>query len=228
MVFVFLFTFHFPLLTFFMAKPIGILGGTFDPVHHGHLRLALEVYQSLNLAEVRLIPAHTPPHRRQPTASQKQRLKMLRLAVKGVAGLVVDDREILRGNTSYTVETLRSIRSEAGNTPLYLILGMDAFQSLHTWHQWTTLTDYAHIIVAARPGSRETIRHNAVRRFYSSHVCKNRSALRKPSGRIMNVDVPLLDISATRIRGLYAKNRELRYLLPDAVISYIKRESLYS
>lgn len=228
MVFVFLYTFHFSLLTIPMAKPIGILGGTFDPVHYGHLRLALEVYQALELAEVRLIPAHTPPHRTQPAANQKQRLKMLRLAVKGVAGLVVDDREIIRGNTSYAVETLQSIRSETGDTPLYFILGMDAFQSLHTWYQWTTITDYTHIILAGRPGSRETISHNGVRKFYLSHVCKNRFALRKPSGRIMRLKVPLLEISATRIRGLCSQGKDVRYLLPDTVINYIRRESLYS
>ena len=211
-----------------MAKPIGILGGTFDPVHNGHLRLALETYQALDLAEVRLIPLHTPPHRRAPAAGQRQRLAMLRLAVKGVPGLAVDGREIARGGPSYTVETLQSLRAETGNAPLCLIMGMDAFQSLHTWHQWTTILDYAHIIIADRPGSKVTIKHHAVRKLYSGHICKNRSALRRPYGRIMKINVPVLDISATRIRGLCAQNREVRYLLPDTVVRYIKRETLYS
>lgn len=211
-----------------MAKPIGILGGTFDPVHNGHLRLALEIYQALELAEVRLIPLHTPPHRKAPAANDGQRLAMLHLAVNGVPGLVVDDREIIRGGTSYTVETLQSLRLETGDTPLCLIMGMDAFQSLHTWHQWTTIPDYAHIILAGRPGSKESIKHYAVRKFYAGHVCKNRSALRRPCGRIMKINVPVLDISATRIRKLCAQNREVRYLLPDTVVRYIKRETLYS
>ena len=211
-----------------MGRGVGILGGTFDPVHHGHLRLALEAYQSLNLAEVRLIPVYNPPHRRKPVAGQKQRLKMLQLAVKGVTGFVVDDREIVRGGTSYTVETLKSIRSEIGSTPLFLIMGMDAFQFLHTWYQWTTLTEYAHIILAARPGSNEKLKHKDVRKLYLNCVCQNRSALRKPAGRIMKISVPMLDISATRIRRLCSQNKDLHYLLPDNVISYIKRESLYS
>jgi len=211
-----------------MAKPIGILGGTFDPVHHGHLRLALEIRQALDLAEVRLIPSHTPPHRRAPIASQTQRLAMIQLATKNVPGLIVDNRELVRGKTSYTIETLQAVRAEINDTPLFLIMGMDAFQSLHTWYQWTDIMDYAHIILADRPGSRETLKHSAVRKFYSSHICKNRHALRKPSGRIMKIDVPLLDISATRIRRLLAQKQELHYLLPDAVINYIRRESLYS
>lgn len=211
-----------------MARPIGILGGTFDPVHNGHLRLALEVCQSLKLNEVRLIPSHTPPHRRKPVASQKQRLTMLKLAITGVTGLTVDERELTRGKTSYTVDTLKSVRAEIGSTPLYLILGMDAFQSLYTWRQWTTLTDYTHIIIANRPGSSGEFKHKEVRKFYLSRVCQNRSALRRASGRIMKISIPLLDISATRIRRLCSQDRDLHYLLPDRVISYIKRESLYS
>jgi nicotinate-nucleotide adenylyltransferase len=211
-----------------VGKGIGILGGTFDPVHFGHLRLALEVYQALDLTEVRLIPLHTPPHRRAPIAGPTQRLTMLQLAVTGTTGLVVDDREIIRGKTSYTVETLQSLRTEIGNTPLFLILGVDAFQSLNTWYLWTAIPEYAHIILAGRPGSKETFKHNEVRKLYSSRVCNNRSALRKPCGRIMKIDVPALDISATRIRSLCSQNKELHYLLPDDVISYIKRESLYT
>lgn len=211
-----------------MGRGIGILGGTFDPVHNGHLRLALEVYQALDLAEVRLIPLHTPPHRRAPLASQNQRLAMARLAVRGVPGLAVDDREIKRGETSYTVETLRSLREELPDTPLCTIMGMDAFQSLHTWYQWTAIADYAHIILVDRPGNKVAIKHQAVRKFYTDRVCKNRSALRKPCGRVLKIDVPALDISATRIRALCSQQKEIHYLLPDRVINYIKRESLYS
>ena len=211
-----------------MRKGIGILGGTFDPVHNGHLRLALEVYQSLNLAEVRLIPAHTPPHRRKPAASPRQRLAMLGLAVTGATGLVVDNREIVRGKPSYTVDTLKSIRADTGSTPLFLIMGMDAFQSLNTWYHWTMLTDYAHIILADRPGGDETIKHKDVRKFYLNHSCENRAALRSAAGRIMKISAPLLDISATRIRRLCSQSKDLHYLLPDNVISYIEKESLYS
>ena len=141
---------------------------------------------------------------------------------------MVDDREILRGKTSYTVDTLKSVRAEIGSTPLYLIMGMDAFQTLNTWHQWTALTDYAHIILADRPGSREVFKHKEVRKFYLSHVCQNRSALRRAAGRILKISVPMLDISATRIRRLCSQNKDLHYLLPNEVIGYIKRESLYS
>ena len=132
---------------------IGILGGTFDPVHFGHLRLAVEMYQDLGLQEVRLVPCRIPPHRNAPQASPEQRLAMLRLAIEHELGLRVDQRELQRDGPSYMVDTLQSLRDELGpDTPLSLILGMDAFDDIDTWHRWEELIQLAHFIVIQRPG----------------------------------------------------------------------------
>jgi nicotinate-nucleotide adenylyltransferase len=211
-----------------MPKPLGILGGTFDPVHHGHLRLALEVHQSCALAEVRLIPLHTPPHRQTPVASPAQRLHMLRLATQKVKGLVADDRELQRTDVSFTVETLRSLRAEVGQQPLCLIMGMDAFQTLNTWYQWTSLVDYAHIIVARRPGVEMTIENTEVSELYNKNLTTELSELHtQEAGKILNVDVAELAISSTRIRELICTKQNAYYLLPENVISYIEQEDLY-
>lgn len=211
-----------------MAKPIGILGGTFDPVHHGHLRLALEVYQRLDLDEVRLIPLHTPPHRQLPAASGDQRLRMLQIAIRDVTGLVVDDREIIRGNNSFTIDTLKSLCEENPDVPLCLIMGMDAFLSMNTWHEWSSIPDYAHIILADRQQNINITEHGEIGEFYSGRFCDDRSALLKAPGKIFKIEVPMLEISASRIRTMYLENKDPRYLLPDGVIEYIKQESLYS
>ena len=211
-----------------MRKPVGILGGTFDPIHHGHLRLALEVYQSCALAEVRLIPLHTPPHRQTPGASPEQRLQMLRLAIEEVKGLVVDDRELQRADVSFTLETLHSLRAEVGQQPLCLIVGMDAFQTLNTWYQWTSLPDYAHIIVARRPGVEITIENTEVSGLYKKNLTTELSDLHtQEAGKILDVDIAELTISSTRIRELISTKQDAHYLLPENVISYIEQEDLY-
>ncbi|HET9702173.1 MAG TPA: nicotinate-nucleotide adenylyltransferase, partial [Burkholderiales bacterium] len=133
--------------------PVGILGGTFDPIHNGHLRLAVEAAEACGLAEVRLIPAGAPPHRPPPLAAPRQRLEMARLAAAGSPGLVVDEREVFKTAPCYTVETLEQLRGELGaQTPLALILGMDQYLDLATWHRWRELFGLAHLIVAERPG----------------------------------------------------------------------------
>lgn len=211
-----------------MVKPIGILGGTFDPVHHGHLRLAMEILELVNLAEVRLIPLHKPPHRHQPLASSQQRLAMLRLAVENVARLLVDDREIVRGGISYTVDTLKSLREENADASLCLIMGMDAFRSLNTWHEWKTILDYAHIILADRQDITNVTEQKEIADFYSRHISRDESVLQKTHGTIMKLDIPVLDISASRIRTLCSRKKDPRFLLPDCVLNYIKQEALYS
>lgn len=211
-----------------MAKPIGILGGTFDPVHHGHLRLALEVYHCCALAEVRLIPLHTPAHRLTPGTSPEQRLQMLRLAVDGLKGLLVDERELQRADVSFTVETLRSVREDVGRQALCLIMGMDTFQTLHTWYEWTSLLDYAHIIVARRPGAEIMTEHADVAELYNRNLTMELSDLHtRQAGKIFNVNVAELDISSTRIRELISTKQDVHFLLPENVISYIEQEDLY-
>ncbi|MGH8120697.1 MAG: nicotinate (nicotinamide) nucleotide adenylyltransferase, partial [Gammaproteobacteria bacterium] len=133
-------------------KPIGILGGTFDPVHHGHLRLAIECCERLALAEVRLVPLRVPPHRKPPRASPEHRLAMLKLAAENKNNLIVDDSELRRKTISYTIDTVSTLRKSSGRTPLCLLLGTDAFNMLHTWHRWQALLDYVHVVIAERPG----------------------------------------------------------------------------
>ena len=131
---------------------IGIFGGTFDPVHYGHLRSALEVKDIFGLSEVRLIPCAQPPHREQPAATALMRLHMLELAIENQPGLIIDTRELNRQGVSYMVDTLKSLRQEFPNEPLLLFIGSDAFNHLKTWHQWQHLFDTAHIVVMTRPG----------------------------------------------------------------------------
>jgi len=208
--------------------PIGILGGTFDPVHHGHLRLARECLDSLGLAEVRLIPVHSPPHRAVPAATPAQRLRMLEIATQGAPGLVADGRELERGGHSYTIDTLEPLRREAGDRPLCLLMGMDAFRQINTWKRWTALLEYAHIVVVDRPGKEPRFDDREVAGLFVEHAAPGPDTLHAlPAGRILRLNAPLLDISATHIRELIAAGRSPRWLLPDAVIDYIQREKLY-
>src|SRR5664279_5297098 len=128
-------------------EPVAILGGTFDPVHYGHLRFADDVRRALHLAEVRLVPAADPPHRRGPAATADHRAAMLTLAAAEFPGLVVDERELRRPGKSYTVPTLEELRREFPGRPVWLLLGADAFRDLPTWHRWQELFDLAHVIV---------------------------------------------------------------------------------
>ncbi|MEQ6343014.1 MAG: nicotinate-nucleotide adenylyltransferase [Gammaproteobacteria bacterium] len=207
---------------------IGIFGGTFDPIHIGHLRPVLEVLQDLALDEVRLIPCHVPPHRPAPVASTMQRLAMLEAAIQGESGLRVDDRELRRTGPSYTVDTLTSLRAELGSAPLCLLLGMDAFTGLNTWHRWRELIQLAHLIVMRRPGSLPPAQ-GEVAALLAERCTDNTALLHScPAGHILLKEVTQLDISATRIRTLAKEGKSARYLLPDGVWDMIKKERIYS
>ena len=203
---------------------IGILGGTFDPVHYGHLRSALEVKEMLGLSEVRLIPSAQPPHRQQPSTPALMRLEMLKLAVESQAGLIVDDRELKRDGASYMVDTLSSLRQDFITEPLLLFIGSDAFNQLTTWHEWQHLFDFAHIVVMTRPG------YNIVHLdpFLNARVTKIRRELAQNSaGKLYFQQVSQLDISATTIRNRIAEQQNPGFLLPDIVIAYIRQHQLY-
>lgn len=203
---------------------IGIFGGTFDPIHYGHLRSALEVKDIFQLTEVRLLPSATPPHRSQPAASALMRTAMLALAIANQPGLVLDTREIDRPGTSYMIDTLRSLRHDYPDQPLLLFIGLDAFNQLHTWHQWQALFTVAHIVVLTRPG----FSLMQLDDFFTARLAAHRSELAKlPAGKLYFQAVTQLDISATAIRNLIARQQNPGYLLPDAVIAYIKQHQLY-
>ncbi len=214
-------------------SPIGILGGTFDPIHNGHLRLAQEALEQCDLAEVRFIPSGTPPHRDAPCASALQRMAMVRLALQGNTSFVLDEREIHRTNPCYTVDTLRALRTELGaQQPMCLLMGGDAFLSLHTWHAWENLFELAHIVVVQRPGlplgNAVATADSALRQHYTARLAPGPRVLHEsPSGAVVVLDMPLLEISATDIRKRCAEKKNIHYLLPDAVADYVQSHSLY-
>ena len=207
---------------------IGLLGGTFDPVHNGHLRLAIECREQLSLRQVRLLPVFSPPHRAAPVAAPGQRLEMVRLAVAGTPGLAADDAEIGRGGTSFTIDTLRGARSQLGNDPLALIMGADAFAGLANWREWTGLFDLAHIIVVDRPGSAGKEPAEEVKEIVSKRQIRRATQLHQaPAGSLYRATLPLLDIASSDIRARCLEGRSIRGLVPDAVHDYIDRQSLY-
>ncbi len=207
---------------------IGILGGTFDPVHFGHLRPALELLQQLPLTEIRLIPCRIPPHRGRPVASPEDRLRMVAAAVADEPQLIVDDRELHRDGPSYSVDTLLGLRAELGDTEsLALIMGMDAFHNLSSWHRWQEIPNLAHLLVTYRPGA-PVPRDGALGRWARAAQAGHVDTLcDRPAGGLLIWSVTQLDISATAIRDTVARGESVRYLLPDPVWAYIQTHRLY-
>lgn len=206
---------------------IGILGGTFDPVHFGHLRPALEVRQALGLDEIRLIPCHLPPHRPQPVASGDERLAMLRSAIAGHDGFVIDERELERDGPSWTLDTLLSLHADIRGADLCLLLGMDAFRGLTSWHRWHELIDHCHMVVMTRPGATFP-EHGELGDFIGLHRALDPAMLRAQStGLLYFQEVSALDIAGTRIRALLGRGEPVDFLLPDGVLDYIKKHDLY-
>ncbi len=210
-----------------MSDGVGILGGTFDPVHVGHLRPALEAMQTLGLAQVRFVPNRLPPHRVVPEVGADQRLEMLRLAIRDQPGFCVDERELRRDGLSYTVDTLRSVREDLGTRPVSLIMGMDAFLGLPHWHRWSELFQLAHIAVTRRPGA-VTMMPSGLQALLRERQVADASELsRHPAGLVHFMDVTQLEISATELRRNIASGGSGRYLMPEDVWRYIERNALY-
>ena len=215
------------------TSPIGIFGGTFDPVHHGHLRLAQEALEQCRLSSVRFIPSGTPPHRVMPLAAASHRMAMVQLAIHAQPGFELDAREAHRTDKCYSVDTFSALRAELGaEQSLCLLLGSDAFLQLHTWHRWQEVLAMTHIIVMQRPGrpmgNAIAQADEDLRKEYQARLAPTPQLLHESaSGHIVVLDMPQLDISATDIRGRVTQNKNLRYLLPDAVAHYIHINKLY-
>ena len=208
--------------------PIGIFGGTFDPIHYGHLRTALELFEGLSLAEVRFIPCSQQPLREQPIATRDVRLRMAKMAVESDARFSVDAREIEREGVSYSVDTLTGLRAEHQDRSLCLLLGMDAFLSLPSWRRWEELIGLAHIVVAHRPGWQaptEGVLGKLVR-GHATEVPQDLSTSR--SGRILITPVTQLEISATSLRKLIREGFDPKYLVPKGVGTIIAETGCYS
>ena len=199
--------------------PIAILGGTFDPVHLGHLRVAWEAAEALG-AQVRLMPANTPPHRPAPVANAQQRVRMLEAALAGQDRLVLDTRELRRDGPSYTVDTLRELRSESSaSQSLILLLGADAFAGLPTWHDWRQLFDLAHMVVLTRPGHTLELPAELAVEIAPRQTSDSQQLREMPAGKLLNLPVTPLEISASAVRALLASSREPRWLLPDVLLA---------
>ena len=204
------------------------MGGTFDPIHNGHLRTALELQHWLGIDQLALVPASTPVHRKAPGRSAEQRVDMLRLAVEGEAGLIVDDREVVSDKPSYSILTLSSLRQELGaSAPLIMIMGMDAYLTLPSWHRWETFLQLCHIVVVQRPGFSLPDSHPMCA-YTAANVCHNvDELLARPCGRVLRHELTPLGISATQVRETIAKGHSPRYLIPDQVWQYIQDNQLY-
>ena len=209
-------------------SPMGVFGGTFDPIHYGHLRTAFEMLQALRFGEVRFMPCGDPPHREPPHADAALRLEMVRVATEAQHGFVVDDRELQREGPSYSVDTLSTLRSEFPLQPIGLIIGMDAFLNLPKWYHWREILQLAHIVVAHRPGWRapdmgplgELLADRGTHRIGDLHQAK--------AGHIYIHDVTQLEISSSDIREIVARGRDARFLLPDSVRDVIVRSGCYA
>lgn len=214
-----------------MSRPIGVFGGTFDPIHYGHLRLAEELADRLGLVQVRIVPAGLPPHRATPRVTGVHRLEMARRACADNPRFLVDDRECRREGTSYTVDTLLELRSELGlEVSLCLLMGVDAYLALTTWSRWERLYDLAHVVVAHRPGFElDTAELPAALAQQTAARLQRDPArvLLTPAGEVLTVDIPPLDISGTAIRAALREGHSARYLLPDSVLDYIAQNRLY-
>ena len=205
-----------------------IFGGTFDPVHHGHLRLAVELREQLGVERVALVPCHIPPHRAQPGASSSDRLRLLSRAVAAEPGLEIDDRELARAGASFTADTLRQLRDELGDrVPLAMVVGTDAFAAFDRWRDWQAIPELAHIVVVQRPGADLPPTSAAAELLKARRADAIDQLHHQPNGLILELAPPLLDISATGIRERIAGGRSPRYLLPDAVWQDIRENRLY-
>ncbi|WP_145525762.1 nicotinate-nucleotide adenylyltransferase [Yersinia vastinensis] len=206
-----------------------LFGGTFDPIHYGHLKPVEALAQEVGLQHIILLPNNVPPHRPQPEANAQQRLKMVELAVTGNPLFSVDSRELLRDSPSFTIDTLESLRKERGaEQPLAFIIGQDSLLSLHKWHRWESLLDMCHLLVCARPGYSQTLDTVELQHWLEAHQVFDPQVLSTRShGAIYLANTPLLDISATDIRHRRHQGESCDDLLPRAVQRYIELQGLY-
>jgi len=209
------------------VKKIGMFGGTFNPVHYGHLRVALECKQALQLDEMRLMICSQPPHRELPDVTDTQRKAMLELAIDGSPEFIIDSRELDRQGPSYSVDTLQSLRAEYPEAALFMVIGSDSFQSLNTWHRWQEILELANIVIAKRPDNIQDENSPMGIRLKQHFLHVSKIDEFPLAGAIISVPVTQLEISATQIRQLIMKGYSCQYLLPDKVINYIKSNSLY-
>ncbi|GAB2885894.1 nicotinate-nucleotide adenylyltransferase [Microbulbifer echini] len=217
-------------------QTIALFGGTFDPVHFGHLRMALELRQALGFDEMRLLPSHQPRHRQSPGVSSQQRSEMLALALAGCSELQLDERELHRGGDTFTVDTLEELRAELGpQVSISFCMGLDSLLNLHLWHRWQRLLELAHLVVVTRPGwhlpgeekQGEQGEHHPLAELLKYHRAEVADLHDRPHGCLVVREQTLLPISATQIRQLLGSGQSPRFLLPATVLQYIEDHQLY-
>ena len=211
-----------------MMSGIAVLGGTFDPVHYGHLRSAVAVRDELSVQEVRMIPSLSPPHRDPPESSADHRVAMLHAAVAGEPGIVVDEREVYRDGPSYTVDTLRSLRSEVGaDTSIYFVMGADAFYTLDQWYKWQEIIELSHIVVLKRPGFPLEIPDEMQPWMNDKVVVAGASLSDRDYGNVVFLALEQVPVSSTLVRRAIHQGDSTDEMLPTSVIQYIRCNSLY-
>jgi nicotinate-nucleotide adenylyltransferase len=209
------------------VSPVALLGGTFDPVHYGHLRCAEEVRKKLGLENLYLLPAGSPPHRDTPTATVKQRLDMLQLACREFPHLLVDNRETRRSGPSYMVDTLLEVRTDFPDSPLILVVGQDAFNLLHTWFDWKRLFELAHIVVLTRPGTRAEYPSELAIQVEPRSVSEVKELRKSRAGAVLRLAVEPIDVSATNIKRAIRTGHPVMSMTPAAVVQFIDKNGLY-
>lgn len=212
-----------------MSELYAYFGGTFDPIHWGHLRSAEQLAQQMCLKKIILLPNNRPPHRPQPEASPEQRLAMIRAAIDDNPLFSLDDRELQRSSPSWTVTSLELIRAEKGpNQPLAFIIGQDALLTINQWHCWQDLLELSHLIVCHRPGYANQHPDPRIESWITQHITRDSSELNKrPNGFIYQANTELISISATDIRRRRHLQQACQDLLPKPVLDYIEKSGLY-
>ncbi|HIP76355.1 MAG TPA: nicotinate-nucleotide adenylyltransferase [Psychromonas hadalis] len=211
----------------FQPRAIGFLGGSFDPIHFGHLRPALEISEALNLKQLYLMPNHIAPHKSRAHCTSTQRAEMVKLTTANQLNISVDTRELLRDKASYTIDSLIELQANHPDSPLCFIMGMDSLLSFNSWHRWEEILDHCHIIVSHRPGWRFEL-NSPLQNLVANHQTDQISDLHTlPSGKIYFQKTTQLDISSTQIRSLIKENKSVEFLLPEKVITYIKDKQIY-
>lgn len=211
-----------------MPAPIGLFGGTFDPIHYGHLRTGFELREVLALRELRWIPVGDPGHRDAPLAPASLRLEMVRAAIADQPGFVVDDREVRRPGRSYSIDTLTELRREEGTTPLVLVLGMDAFLGFTGWHRWQEILGLAHLVIAHRPGWQGPTAGPLATLLHERSTSDPRVLQATPAGRLYVHAVTQLEISSTELREIVTSGRDPRFLVPEPVRRIIRETGCYA
>lgn len=211
-----------------MNKIIGIYGGTFDPIHNGHLHVANTLLTELPFQEIRFIPCFEPVHRQSPIATPEQRLHLCELALENQTKLIVDSREIQREGKSFMIDTLKSLRTEFKDFPLALIIGADSLETFQTWKSWKQIIDYAHLLVVNRPESvspQDLTLQDMIKKCVTTDKEKLNTQL---SGLIYFAYIPPSPVSATKLRQQLSSAKDISHFVPKNVFDYIRAQHIYS